>query len=155
MKQNTVIIAIVLALLAPSTWAQTRVVKSAPKKTVQKKTTKKPTEWDISDLSYRLDEDLNPVEGDNGRWGFVDKSGKVILPFRWLYADSFREDLAVVQDVKENYGFIDKKGKLIIPCKWYDTRGFDEGKAKVADKNWHWHYINKKGEIIGDCKAPY
>lgn len=155
MKQRIITTAIALVLLVPSTWAQTRVSKSSSQKTTQKKDTKKPTEWDISDLSYRLEKDLNPVEGDNGKWGYVDKSGKVILPFRWLYADDFREDLAVVQDDKEFHGFIDKKGKLVIPCKWYDARGFDGGKAKVADKNWKWHYINKKGEIIGDCKAPY
>ena len=45
----------------------------------------------------------------NGKWGFIDKSGKVVIPFKYDDALPFSEGFAVVElDGKD--GYIDKNG---------------------------------------------
>ncbi|RLG25198.1 WG repeat-containing protein, partial [Methanosarcinales archaeon] len=47
----------------------------------------------------------------NGKYGFVDKKGKIVIPLKYDNAGSFSEGLAWVEkDGKE--GFVDKKGKV-------------------------------------------
>ena len=33
----------------------------------------------------------------HGKWGFVDKTGQVVIPLQYDFADSFNEGLAVVK----------------------------------------------------------
>lgn len=49
----------------------------------------------------------------NGKYGFINKKGKVVIPHEFDDAGFFSEGLA---DVKINgkYGFINKKGKIVI-----------------------------------------
>ena len=50
-------------------------------------------------------------------YGYIDKTGKNVIPYRWEWCGDFSHGFA---PVKENgkYGFIDKSGKLVIPCQW-------------------------------------
>ncbi|GAF61772.1 hypothetical protein JCM18903_1801 [Psychrobacter sp. JCM 18903] len=46
-------------------------------------------------------------------WGYIDSSGKTVVPLNYLNADSFHNGLAVV--AKENgYGMINKDNKIIV-----------------------------------------
>ena len=63
---------------------------------------------------------LAVVQDDNtNKYGFIDKTGKLIIPCEWTYADQFNYHLNGLAAVKDNngmWGFIDKTGKIVIPC---------------------------------------
>jgi hypothetical protein len=46
----------------------------------------------------------------NGKWGFIDKTGKVVILLMYDFAGIFAEGLACVE-LDGEYGFIDKAGK--------------------------------------------
>ena len=82
----------------------------------------------------------------NGKYGFIDKSGKVVIPIKYDDAWSFSEGLAEVS-LNWKYGFIDKSGKVIIPIKYDYAWSFSEGLAKVT-LNWKYGFIDKSGKVI-------
>ena len=92
-------------------------------------------------------------DGENGLWGYIDKTGKVTIPYRWQDANSFSEDLASVKDTKRKQGFIDKTGKVVIPCKWRIALEFKEGLASVEESDAEWKYIDKTGKEIISCNG--
>ena len=53
----------------------------------------------------------------NGKYGFIDKSGTLVIPCMYDYADSFHDGLAWV-GLNGKDGFIDKSGTEVIPCKY-------------------------------------
>ncbi len=97
------------------------------------------------------------MEVVNGTWGYIDKTGKVVIPCKWLWARSFSEGLAAVCNYKDKWGFVDKTGKLIIPCQWDDIHyyGFSDGLVGVKDSTGLWGYINKTGEVVIPCQWSY
>ena len=89
----------------------------------------------------------------NNKYGFIDKTGKEVIPIKYDNAWSFSEGLASVK-LNNKYGFIDKTGKEVIPIKYDDAWGFSEGLAFV-ELNGKLFYINKRGECVKDCNnAP-
>ena len=89
----------------------------------------------------------------NGKLGFIDKTGKEVIPIKYDDAWNFLEGLAMVK-LDKKYGFIDKTGKEVIPIKYDYAEGFSEGLAQVKLNN-KWFYINQKGECVKDCNnAP-
>ena len=98
-------------------------------------------------------EGLTVVQGENSKYGYVDKFGELIIPYEWKGAWLFREGLAVVQDDNDKYGYIDKTGKLVIPCKWIDARDFYDGKADVVDANDLYFSIDKTGYSFSEGLA--
>jgi len=87
------------------------------------------------------------------KYGFIDKTGKEVIPIKYDDAHSFSEGLAKVK-LNDKYGFIDKTGKEVIPIKYDYAEGFSEGLAQVKLNN-KWFYINQKGECVKDCNnAP-
>ena len=93
--------------------------------------------------------ELRPIE-ENGKWGFADESGKVMIPYKWGYADDFSEGLALVEDDNGKRGYIDKTGKVEIPCKWKRAWDFFHGLARVMDDNGKWWKIDKTGKVVGE-----
>ena len=89
----------------------------------------------------------------NGKLGFIDKTGKEVIPIKYDDAESPSEGLAKVK-LNDKYGFIDKTGKEVIPIKYDYVADFSEGLAQVKLNN-KWFYINQKGECVKDCNnAP-
>ena len=62
---------------------------------------------------------------DHGKYGFIDKTGKVVIPCKWKDVGWFSDGLAIVRDDNEKYGIIDKTGKMITPCMWSCIAGYD------------------------------
>lgn len=86
----------------------------------------------------------------NGKWGFIDKTGKIIIEPQYHYVASFSEGLAVVKQ-NGKYGFIDKTGKVVIPLQYDGVDSFSEGLAVVRQNN-KWGYIDTNGKTIIDLK---
>ena len=66
-----------------------------------------------------------------GKWGYINKEGKEVIPRKYDCIWSFSEGLAKVE-LDGKYGVIDKKGDEIIPCKYDEVRFFSKGLAKVG-----------------------
>jgi WG containing repeat len=65
-----------------------------------------------------------------GKWGFVDKSFKFVIPPQYELAVEFAEGRAAVQ-LNHKWGFIDASGKLIVPAKYDHVWSFTDGLARV------------------------
>jgi hypothetical protein len=85
-------------------------------------------------LCGQFSEGMAPVVVGN-RWGYVDHSGKLVIPAQYFRATYFSEGLApvaIAQDKVLKWGFIDHAGKFVISAQ-YDTVGhFSEGLAVVG-----------------------
>jgi hypothetical protein len=60
----------------------------------------------------RFTEDLAPFKRD-GKYGFVDRSGKIVVAARYEEVSEFRDGLATVKS-RGRYGLIDRKGTGVI-----------------------------------------
>lgn len=85
-----------------------------------------------------------------GSWGFIDKTGKEIIPLQYSSVSGFNDSMAVVK--KDSlFGVINMKGEYVIPPKFKSLNNFHCGLA-VAFKDGKYGYINKKGEWVIEPK---
>ncbi|MEO6718770.1 MAG: WG repeat-containing protein [Ferruginibacter sp.] len=86
----------------------------------------------------------------NGKWGFIDKTSKEVIPFKYEYGGVFSQGLATVK-LNGTYGYIDKKGSEIVPFVYYEGFAFNEGAARVRTREGSaskWGFVDKKGKEI-------
>ncbi|SEA56305.1 WG containing repeat-containing protein [Flavobacterium gillisiae] len=101
----------------------------------------------------------NEVDSDE-KFGFIDNTGKEIVPLIYDFANSFSENLAAVgvgktvirvddglRIFKGKYGFIDRTGKVVIPMIYDEVGYFSEGLVRVK-LNGKFGYVNKEGKIV-------
>jgi hypothetical protein len=103
-------------------------------------------------ISYRdgdltFTEGLLPVE-QNGKSGYMDRTGKTVIPPRYDAAQSFSEGLAAVK-LEGQYGYIDRSGKMVIPPRFKEAAPFSEGLASILSDR-HQGYIDKSGQLVID-----
>ena len=72
-------------------------------------------------------QELRPAKGLNGKWGFIDESGKVVIPFIFKGIGEFSEGLVSVMRGVSEWGFIDKTGKVFIQFIYDEAVDFSEG----------------------------
>ncbi|MCX6165801.1 MAG: WG repeat-containing protein, partial [Ignavibacteriae bacterium] len=114
----------------------------------------------------------------NDKWGFIDKEGNEVIPFKYNHIGSFYfVDLEILkqlieEDYKEDnndifdkglakgiakvelndkWGFIDKEGNEVIPIKYDEIFNFKEGLARVKLNN-KWGFINEQGREVIPAK---
>lgn len=95
----------------------------------------------------------------NGKYGFINDKGKIVIDTQFDDIKEFQEGLAAVS-LYGKWGFINKKGKFVIQPQYSKVGDFSEGRAFVVhevekkddDGNIQVHdyvtYINKKGGIV-------
>lgn len=88
------------------------------------------------------------IAGSNHKAGFIDTSGKLVIPIQYHDIRDFKEGLAAFR-VNDSWGFIDKTGKVVIKPQFeqIEYEGFSNGLCR-AKQNHQWGYINKKGEFV-------
>jgi hypothetical protein len=69
----------------------------------------------------------------NRGWGFIDRTGKVIIEPHFESVPGFSEELAGVK-VAGKWGFIDKAGNIIIEPQYESVNSFSEGVAVVVKR---------------------
>ena len=69
---------------------------------------------------------------ENGRYGYMDRTGKTVIPPQFDDAKDFSEGLAVVK-VGRKFGFIDKAGKVVITPQFNQADSFRNGRAGTCD----------------------
>jgi hypothetical protein len=85
------------------------------------------------DRNANFSEGLAAVLGPSGKMGYIDKTGKVVIPPQFLFARPFSEGLAAVANDQFAFGYIDAQGKVIIPLVYHNVYpgNFSEGLARV------------------------
>lgn len=106
----------------------------------------KPQVGGYDDVSC-LHDGLAKVE-QNDKWGFVDKTGKVVVPLQYDDVYHFSDGLAGVKQ-NDKWGFVDKTGKVVIPLAYDYVDGF-VGNLAVVKKDGEWFTINKQGQRTSD-----
>lgn len=90
------------------------------------------------------------MTGNEGKVGFIDKTGKIVVPAQFDFASKFSEGFSLVLSNDNGLGFIDKTGKVVINLRSLDIKSagyFSEGLAAVS-KGGKWGYIDTTGKIV-------
>lgn len=98
---------------------------------------------------------------ENGKIGFIDRSGRIVIPAAYDFARPFSDARAAVcngcrqEPVGEHritvggkWGYIDPKGKIVIPLEFDGVDDFAYGRAEVR-KNGRDFEIDRQGREVG------
>ncbi|KAA5467163.1 WG repeat-containing protein [Bacteroides cellulosilyticus] len=111
-------------------------------------------------LAYQRDENedisgedinLTSQEGENEKFGYIDKSGKFVIEPQFEFADDFSEGLAIVT-INDEYGFIDKSGKFVIEPQFEYASKFSDGISRV-ENNGKEFKIDTNGNVVSDLDS--
>jgi len=107
----------------------------------------------IEEISKVL-EDLLPIWQYDGKWGFINNRGQIVIDFIYDDVKPFSEGLAAVR-LDNKWGYIKKNGEFAIPPQYVDADSFSEGLAAVnmtagALKSPKYGFINKEGALVID-----
>lgn len=91
----------------------------------------------------------------DGKCGYIDRTGKIVIKAEFGSAGPFRHGLALVSkpgNTPGHRGFIDKTGRPVVPLSYYiDADGFSEGLAPVCRKeangNLRSGYLGLNGDV--------
>jgi WG containing repeat len=82
----------------------------------------------------------------NDKLGYIDRTGKIVIPAKFERAYNFSEGLAPV-NIGAKWGFIDLMGKIVIPAQFDYVYNFSDGLAAVeVDRKWG--FIDPTGKIV-------
>ncbi|MCL1854665.1 MAG: WG repeat-containing protein [Clostridia bacterium] len=83
-------------------------------------------------------------------YGFIDRTGSVIIEPEWDYAAPFSEGLAFVtkdEGKGDKRGFIDRAGNVVSEPQWDEADSFSNGLARVK-KDGKWGFIDREGNVV-------
>jgi hypothetical protein len=80
------------------------------------------------------------------KYGYVDKTGKVVIKPQFDKAGDFKESFAPAC-INKKCGYIDKTGKFVIKPMFDDAGNFSEGLAAI-EINEKYGYIDKTGKFV-------
>jgi len=89
-------------------------------------------------------------KGFTNKWGFIDKTGKIVIPPQYESVDNFSEGLAAVNNCNEAF-FIDPAGKKIVLGNFTFASSFLGGISRVnvgMNRDTQWGYIDRTGKWI-------
>ena len=82
--------------------------------------------------SSRRSEALYPLCRTAKMCGYIDQTGKVVVPQIYANTGRFSEGRGRVQSANGKWGFLNTSGKVAIPTKFDDAADFHEGLARVT-----------------------
>lgn len=83
----------------------------------------------------------------NGKWGFIDEKGNVVVDFKYDYIDSFTEDGLARVEIDDNVGDINTKGEVVIPLEYKGDNSYSDGLALIR-KDGERYFIDTTGKIV-------
>ncbi len=100
-------------------------------------------------------EGLAPV-GTAAGWGFVDRTGKVVIAPQFEEVNGFSGGLAGFRR-GQMWGFIDRTGKVAIEPTFREIEAFVDGLAGVRSSEYsdHWGYIDRTGKLVVAADLSY
>lgn len=87
-------------------------------------------------------EGLAAVQTQDG-WGFIDETGKLVIPCRFQLAKDFSDGLAAV-NLNKKWGYVDKKGTLVVEPVFDSAGNFQHGLARVRSRSYYWGVLRKE-----------
>lgn len=111
-------------------------------------------------LDVRSSDGLIRVNYDR-KYGYIDTTGRPVIPMQLSASSAFNEGLACVQvgecpvdwlsrpgeDFGVRFGFIDRSGKFVIPATYESARSFSEGLAKCTKSKKN-VFIDQSGKLV-------
>jgi hypothetical protein len=95
---------------------------------------------------------LSQINGDNGKWGVIDRTGKLVVPIEYDDVVIFEDVYIWVSDrMNQLSGYYDKDGKVIVPFR--DSSGYGSVPAEglIGLKNCNkWGYIDYADKVVID-----
>jgi len=103
---------------------------------------------------FGFSEGLSGVQKGDGQWGFIDKTGELVIPFGYYWPPYFKDGLVRTERNGKDV-YIDKTGKVVVTVsgQYYDTFTFNDGLARVYagmgnnNSSTGYGYIDKTGEL--------
>lgn len=103
---------------------------------------KKISDYTFDDADVLINEGSLLAVEKNGKWGFIDSSGKVVIEPQYEAARSFSNGLAGIKD-GEFWSFINEKNEKVITGEFNDVNYFNsKGNCFVKDDN-YWFYLSR------------
>ena len=99
-----------------------------------------------STLIRKVHKGLASVER-NGKHGFVDRAGNVVIALEWDHLRLFDDRGFALATRNGKQGFIDRAGTFAIPLDWDDLTPFDSQSMAFAKKNGECGFIDRSGRI--------
>lgn len=108
------------------------------------------------------------VQTPEGKYKYIDKEDKQVVPGEYESANEFSEGFAAVK-IGNLYGYINREGEVVIPCEYQNAGDFSDGYAcvksvhkKVIQQNGDveeypsmYGFINTKGELVVPFEYDY
>lgn len=103
--------------------------------------------------------DLPSCFPQGGKFGYIDKTGKLLIPPQFFGAQDFSEGLAAVriEETRDSkFGYIDRSGQMVIAPRFHQARPFSQGLAAVETSarvvgnqvvDIAWGFIDKAGVL--------
>jgi len=87
-----------------------------------------------------------------GKWGYIDETGNIIVPYIYHYADKFNNGLAKVHQ-NGQYGFVNLEGKEILACEYDGIEYLGDEFFKVSEGRYNQKHgiVNASGRAITPC----
>lgn len=102
----------------------------------------------IKDIK-KMRDGLAPFTALDGKVGFLNEKGDIVIPATYTGAGYFSSGLAWVRNSDKKIGFIDKTGKLVIEAKYEVVKEFDEvGECTIARIGDKFVILKKNGTEI-------
>jgi hypothetical protein len=84
----------------------------------------------------------------DGKWGFINKSGDLVVKEQFDGVDGFSDGMCAVR-CGDKWGFINSTGEIAVSPHYDEVRGFSEGLAAVCLAG-KWGVIDRSGDLVID-----
>jgi len=82
----------------------------------------------------------------SGKWGYIDRTGRIVINPQFEEAGDFSEGLARVK-TGGKWGYVDRTGRFLINPQFEEAGDFSQGLARVK-LGGKWGYVDRRGEVI-------
>ncbi len=96
----------------------------------------------------RFDSKSMAIVQRNKKYGFINRSGKIVIPLIWDEIYPFDDDDMALVKCNGKFGFINRAGEIVLALEWDDVGGFDGSVKCHVTKNTKSGYINRTGDTI-------
>ena len=108
--------------------------------------------FDYESLQYLDDSGYLQADKKSGE-GFIDKTGKELIPFIYYQLSNFHENLAIFSNMQEDgkYGVINRRGEIIVQPQYDGIEHFSNGMAvmnKIVGETSKQGYIDSTGKEV-------
>lgn len=81
-------------------------------------------------------------------YGFIDKTGQVVINPEFKRAENFTDGLARFSNSVGGFGFLNKKGEVQFHTRYPSVYPFTDGLAVIRDRNYAYGAIDKNGNTV-------